>query len=223
MCGRFVQSDLRAAEAYFGVCAPLTWRPTFNAAPSQSLAVVRLDGSGAKQLDLARWGFVPHWVHDVSKWPKPINARVESVFEKPTWREAIRQSRCLVPANGWYEWQANNGRKQPYYLSSGTPTALAGVWDHRREDDRDVITFAVLVRSAPEPVATIHDRAPVLLSPDQWDAWLDPALTAHEQIEAAMGRTTPPLRFWPVDIRVNRPSTNDLGLTEPVSLRVSVQ
>lgn len=217
MCGRFVQRDLTAVERYFDLRRWPGWRPSFNIASSQPVAIVRRESpTGAVVLAPARWGFVPAWVADPAGWPRPINARVETLFEKPTWRSAIRRTRCLVPASGWYEWQALNGRKQPYYIEPAAPVALAGVWERSGNGDRPVDTFAVLVAAAPPALAAIHDRAPVTLPEDAWAAWLDPTLTDRRQLEALLTREIPPTRCWPVSTRVNRPQNDDSMLVEVV-------
>lgn len=218
MCGRFVQRELAAVERYFDIRRWPGWRPSFNVAPSQSVAIVRTDGSSAAvALAPARWGFVPVWISDAAKWPRPINARVETLFEKPTWRTAIRRARCLVPASGWYEWQALDGRKRPYYLEAAAPAALAGVWARRGDGDGAVDTFALLVGAAPSRRAAIHDRAPIALPEEAWAAWLDPALTERREIEALLARQAPAIHYRPVSTRVNRPQNDDPSLIEAVS------
>jgi len=218
MCGRFVQHDLAAFERYFKIRRSPGWRPSFNVAPSQSVAIARHDaGSGAVVLAAAGWGFVPAWVTDPAKWPKPINGRVETLFEKPTWRTAIRRTRCLVPASGWYEWQAVDGRKQPYYFQPTAPVALGGVWERSGTGDEAVDTFAVLVGAAPSTLKTVHDRAPIALTEDVWSAWLDPTITERSEIEALLAREAPPVRYWAVSTRVNRPHNNDPELVTPIT------
>jgi putative SOS response-associated peptidase YedK len=218
MCGRFVQRDLAAFERHFEIKRSPGWRPSYNVAPSQPVAIVRREPeSGAVALTEARWGFVPAWVADTAKWPKPINGRVETLFEKPTWRTPIRRSRCLIPADGWYEWQPVEGRKQPHYIEPKAHAALAGVWERFGRGDEAMDTFAVLVGPAPCAVSAVHDRAPIALSETDWSAWLEPGI-GDAEIKGLLARECPPLRHWPVSVRVNRPQNNDPELLNCIQI-----
>lgn len=157
-------------------------RPTFNAAPSQMLPVILEryeDGAedSGRRMQLLQWGLVPSWARDAKR--PMINARSETLLDKPSFKGAARRQRCLVPANGYYEWQVENGGKQPWFLSQGDGDPVmgfAGIYDAWKnpEGDEWLRTFAIITRSAPDAVGHIHDRSPVVVPSDMWADWLDP-------------------------------------------------
>ena len=177
MCGRYnVLPDLNAWLAILGplrdvINDPDFWKPRYNITPSQWVPVVRSTiGGDELVIDKARWGFVPHWVRDEKPKMQPINARDDSVVSKPYFRDSFRHRRCLFPASGFYEWQTTGGSKQPYNIgmADGSPFLMAGIWDNWNGDD----TAAIITTSANALMAPIHDRMPVIVSPDSVRAWL---------------------------------------------------
>ena len=151
--------------------------PRYNIAPTQQVPVV-VSAPGGRALRDLRWGLIPFWAKDASK--PMINARSETAAEKPTFRGSMRHRRCLVPADGFYEWQGPAGKKQPFLFSppGGGPLAFAGLWERwTGSDGAPLDTFAILTTAANAVVAPVHDRMPVILPPDAWAAWLDPATT----------------------------------------------
>jgi putative SOS response-associated peptidase YedK len=152
-------------------------RPRFNVAPSQSVAVVRLNRDGGRSLGVAKWGLVPHWAKELPK-VRPINARAETVATSGMFRQAFGRRRCLVPADGFYEWRKVGGAKQPMFVHfpDDRVFALAGVWERWRERDGDdpLDTCAVVTTTPNEVMSPIHDRMPVILRPGDYAAWLDP-------------------------------------------------
>lgn len=181
MCGRFVlTTPAQAIAEAFGVDPPADLAPRYNVAPGQRVAVVRAAGtSGARSLDLLRWGLVPSWAKEAPRAVALINARSDTAPVKPAFRSAFRQRRCLVPASGFYEWQAppGGGRKQPWLftLRGAGPFAMAGLWERWRPADGPPVESCTILTTEPnELVAPIHDRMPVLLPEESWDEWLDP-------------------------------------------------
>lgn len=180
MCGRMTQTrPLGDYAALFGA-APvpgLSVVPRYNLAPSQKALAVRLASSGARELWMPTWGLVPRWAGERGR-VAPINARIETVAVRPFFREAFRRGRCLVPADGYFEWQTLSSGKSPWYFRkvTGEPLALAGIWDSWRDHATEEIleTFAVLVRPAARAVRLIHDRMPVILGREEEKEWLDP-------------------------------------------------
>lgn len=177
MCGRFsLTADGETLAAFFelpALTAPL--EPRFNIAPTQSVAIIRLSQGGARRLDLVRWGLVPHWSRDRRVSARLINARAESVHEKPAFREAMKRRRCLVAADGFYEWKRTGSTKQPFLvrLRDGAPFAMAGLWERWRDEHDQVLDSCTIITTrANALVAPIHDRMPVILPPETWDAWL---------------------------------------------------
>jgi putative SOS response-associated peptidase YedK len=159
--------------------------PRFNVAPTQQVAVVRNQGE-VNRLDLLKWGLVPSWSKDLSFGSHLINARSETVAEKPTFRHAIKYRRCIVPTSGFYEWDHSGGKKQPYFiqLADQSPMCLAGVWESwKAPDGSEIDTFAILTTSANKLVEPIHDRMPVILYPDTFNLWLNHNIHDPEQLQ----------------------------------------
>lgn len=186
MCGRFV-ANIPAAELKktFDLIEMPQLEPRFNVAPTQQVAVIRNDGDH-NRLDLLKWGFVPSWSKDMSFGSHLINARSETVAEKPTFRHAIKYRRCIIPSSGFYEWEHSGGKKQPHYiqLAGQKPMYLAGLWESWKAPDGNVIeTFAILTTAANKLVAPIHDRMPVILNPDTFTIWLSKSMHDPEQLQ----------------------------------------
>ncbi|MDP6953484.1 MAG: SOS response-associated peptidase [Alphaproteobacteria bacterium] len=174
MCGRYSLTTPEEALVGLFEAGPLEGHaPRFNAAPAQTLPVVRLDSDGARQWAWLRWGLVPSWAKDPAIGNRMINARAETVAEKPSFRAAFRRRRCLVIADGFYEWQARDGAKQPYHiaLADGGPMAFAGLWE-RWDGDATLETFTILTTEASPDIAPIHHRMPVILAPAHYSVWL---------------------------------------------------
>ena len=204
MCGRFAfYSPAEATAALFGVNDAPAVEPRYNIAPTQYLAAIRETDENARELVMLRWGLVPFWAKDPSIGNRMINARAETVAEKPSYRAAYRHRRCLVLADGFYEWRRQNDSKTPYYISlaSGAPFALAALWERwqDKESDATLQTTTLLTIPADEFMAPLHHRMPVILQPDTADEWLAGGSDLLDNIAAK----TPPLQAWPVDKRVN--------------------
>jgi len=182
VCGRFTLStpaDL-VAEA-LEVPAPCAFEARYNVAPTQVAPVVRQPREGARRMHMLRWGLVPSWARDARIGSRMINARAESVLERPAFREAFRRRRCLVPADGFFEWQPRGGGKHPFLvrLRGGGVFAMAGLWARWRSPDGEPLdSFTVLTTTPNEVVAPLHDRMPVILPPERYAPWLDPTLEA---------------------------------------------
>ena len=179
MCGRYVVAGQQELSERFQLRQiPLHLMPTFNAAPSQELPVVVEETDGERELRLLRWGLVPRWRKPgQTNAPTPINARSETVLEKPMFRGLVKGHRCLVPASGFYEWQRQNG-KQPFYIGLRDESlfAFAGLYDDPPSDDEPG-SFTIITTEANALVAPLHDRMPVILRRDDEATWLDPDLT----------------------------------------------
>lgn len=176
MCGRFSQSLTGAAIAQaFQLDETPDWQPRYNIAPTQMIPAIVAAESG-RQFKSLRWGLIPSWAKDPAIGAKLINARSETVTEKPSFRSAFKQRRCLILADGFYEWRKQSGQKQPFYfrLENGSPFAFAGLWErwHDSEDNR-LETCTILTTEANQIVAQVHDRMPVILNKESCDRWLD--------------------------------------------------
>ncbi len=223
MCGRY--SNLTPPEAmrriYETVMGLPNVPPGYNCAPTQSLPVVRLGPQG-RELVLMRWGLVPAWSAGPEQMKiSTINARAETVADKPTFRAAFRSRRCLVPADGFYEWKTEGKRKRPYRftLTDGRPFAFAGLWERWLGKTGETLdSFTIIVTNANPLVKPIHDRMPVILPPESWGPWLDPAnpvpgdmLTPYLAEDMTATAVSP---------RVNSVRNNDPGCLEPEQPRL---
>jgi putative SOS response-associated peptidase YedK len=167
--------------------------PRYNVAPSQLVAVIGSKAGGGRGLAMFKWGFVPHWANDTNG-PRSVNAKAETIAEKPSFRDAFRERRCLIPADGFYEWRSTPEGKRPlhYRLKGGTPMALAGIWDCWKGRTEKLFTCAIVTTTANAAVEPVHDRMPVILPEADWERWLDPS-------ESDPARLLPLLRPYPPD------------------------
>ncbi|NJN14993.1 MAG: SOS response-associated peptidase [Oscillochloris sp.] len=178
MCGRYTLAiSGEQAQQQFALPTTPTLAPRYNIAPTQSVAVVRA-AEQRRDLALLRWGLIPGWAKDAAIGARMINARGETVAEKPAFKHAMRRRRCLIPADGFYEWQATAEGKQPIYfqMADGTPFAFAGLWEQWRGPDGPVESCTIITTSANELVHPVHDRMPVIVAPDDYVRWLAPEL-----------------------------------------------
>ena len=179
-------------------------RPRYNIAPSRDVAIVR-DSDAGRELVMARWGLVPYWSNTPQTRYSTINARIESVAEKPAYRAAFRRRRCLIPADGFYEWRTVDGVKQPLYirLPEGDVFAFAGLWDRWEGDDAILESCSILVMPSSAVMQTVHARMPVIVDPACYDGWLETERSGE-------------LVSYPVSPRVNSPAHDDSSCIEPV-------
>ncbi len=222
MCGRFTLRTPahRLAEA-FGVDALPNLAPRYNIAPTQDVVAIRHTEAG-RGLAMLRWGLIPGWAKDPAIGSRMINARAETVAEKPSFRAAFRQRRCLVAADGFYEWQkAAEGPKQPYYirLESDAPFAIAGLWERWRDPAGETVESCTLITTEANPaLAPIHHRMPVIVSPADYDAWLDPrpasADALHDLLRPYLGAE---MAAIPIGRHVNNVRNDDPGCIEPAA------
>lgn len=221
MCGRFVITSPPAAlRQIFGYVEQPNFPPRYNVAPTQPIPVVIIE-NGARHFRLMRWGLLPAWVKDPRNFTLLINARSETVLEKPAFKNAIRRRRCLVPADGYYEWQAVDGRKQPHFIhrADGRPIGLAAVaetWLGPNGEELD--TVAIVTAAASADLAVLHDRVPVTIAPDDFERWLD---CRNDDVEAAIALMVPPrageFAWYAISTRVNRGANDDAQLLLPIS------
>ena len=204
MCGRFAfYSPSEATAALFGVDGALAVEPRYNIAPTQFVAAIRDNEQHQRELVMLRWGLVPFWAKDPSIGNRMINARAETVAEKPSFRAAFKHRRCVVLADGFYEWHREGDVKTPYFISlvNGEPFALAGLWEDwkDRKSGESLQTTTLITTTANDFMQPLHHRMPVILQPDTADEWL---AGPNDYLQNAAERV-PALRAWPVDRRVN--------------------
>ena len=208
MCGRYViTSAPEAIRALFRYQEQPNFPPRYNVAPTQPIPIVRVT-EGKRQFALVRWGLLPSWVKDPKAFTLVINARGESVLDKPAFKNAMKYRRCLIPADGFYEWHATGGRKQPYFVrpASGAPMAFAGLWESwTGPNGEELETAAIVTTTANHALEGLHDRMPVVVPPDAFALWLNcaqvDATTAAGLIVPAPDDT---IESYPVSTDVNR-------------------
>jgi len=223
MCGRFTRiTDLQTLlDALDVMCMEEFFRPRYNIAPSQNVWAVVRNPRGRVLREL-RWGLVPHWAKDPAMGARMINARVETVAEKPAFREAFARRRCLIPADGFYEWRKNpDGSKTPMYIHrrDDQPFAFAGLYEtwQDRGTGEAIDTCTILTTAAGSMMQAIHHRMPVILPHDRHDAWLDPALTdAQRVLPLVQSIGDDDLRADAVSRHVNSPAHDDARCIETV-------
>lgn len=224
MCGRFaLYSDPFTLARRFEADAPPELRPRYNVAPSQNIPIVREEGE-KRRIALARWGLIPHWAKDVKIGYSMINARAETVAEKPAFRNAFRHRRCLIPADGFYEWQTIAGSKvkQPWFivLRDRELMAFAGLWEQwRSSEGEELESCSIIVTDANEIMRPIHDRMPVILAPDEWSVWLNPEAKDTGGLQGLLKPypAADNMAAWPVSTTVNSPRNDSTECMEAVN------
>ncbi len=211
MCGRYsLAVSFEELSQYFRLSdEDGNLEPHYNIAPSQNVPVVRLL-NGKRALASLHWGLIPHWAKDLSIGNRLINARSETADQKPSFRSALRSRRCLIPASGFFEWKKDGKNKQPFYIfrKDGAPLALAGLWEHwQNQDGTQIIeSCTILTTVANDLVARLHDRMPVILNPEDFDLWLDPAEHHTDKITPLLRPIDPSqLTMHSVSRYVNKP------------------
>ena len=226
MCGRFMlKTSIDEIADLFGVGAAQSARPRYNIAPSQDAVIVWRSDQGERILDRAQFGFVPSWADDPKFAYKMINARGETVDQLPSFREAYRQRRCLIPADGFFEWQSVNpsrqGPKQPYVIRrpDEKPFAFAGIHDHWQSPSgaRRIHSFAIITTRANNTLRSLHARMPVVLAQEAYHDWLDPSDDPRPLIKPCPDHW---LTATMIGLRINRPAHDDASVLEPVDCPV---
>jgi len=219
MCGRFAfHITSEELAKYFGLSKDIVLPARFNIAPSQPVPVVRLNREGEARLSEIRWGLIPFWAKDKAIGARMINARAETVGQKPAYRAPFRRRRCLVLASGFYEWQATAAGKVPHYFSheQGEPLAFAGLWDRWEEPGSEAVDSCTIVTVPAEGVVKpVHNRMPLLLAASQHRGWIDRDTPVTQLEEWLHDAAAPPLRSWPVARTVNDPRHDGAELIQP--------
>lgn len=214
MCGRFtLNQSASALTEVFHVESIPDLADQYNIAPTQMVATVLHNvESNQREFQHLRWGLIPSWAKDPSIGAKLINARAETVAEKPSFRSAFKHRRCLVVADGFYEWQRQQGKKQPFYfrLQDGQPFGFAGLWEKwRSPDQEEIISCTILTTVANELLQPIHERMPVILNPKDYDLWLDPQVQTSEPLHQVLcPYPAPAMTAYPVSTLVNKAQHN---------------
>jgi putative SOS response-associated peptidase YedK len=227
MCGRF--TSLLTPELLaimYEALAQYDITPRYNIAPTQNVPVVRQSSAGDRYLSSIRWGLVPHWAKDQTRGSTMINARSETVAEKPAFRQAIRSRRCIVPASGYFEWKSTPAGKLPHYITTrdGSLFSLAGIWESwKTSEGGNLETFSLLTTAANSVMLPIHDRMPVILRPDAFSLWLDCSVNNPRDLEY-LYQPFPgdQMQSWQVSKLVNSPAHDSDKCIRPLSEETSL-
>ncbi len=221
MCGRYVLYGPQSRyQAFFDAQLLADFGDNYNIAPTAMTPVIRLSPEGQRVLSMLRWGLIPRWAKDPGVGARLNNARGETVAEKPSFRDAFRKRRCIVPASGFYEWHTTPSGKQPYYVSlrSGDPLAMAGLWEAWRAPDGTIVrTFCIVTTGPNEVMAPIHDRMPVLLHQKDFVQWLSPDADPSRVAELIEPFPSEGMQAWSVSKAVNRASSSGPDLILPTT------
>jgi putative SOS response-associated peptidase YedK len=220
MCGRFTlhTPESRLREVFnLETSRPLGLKPRYNIAPSQQVPIIR-DTESAREMKMARWGLIPHWSKEPKTKYSTINARIETVAEKPTYRTSFKHRRCLIPADGFYEWKPINGRKIPHHIRmrDGGVFAMAGLWDHWQGEGEDLESCTIIVMPANAVITPLHERMPAIIAPAQYDLWLDPRVADKTEIMGYLhSAPSSELVTYPISPWVNSPQHDDDRCIQP--------
>ncbi len=218
MCGRYlIISTPEAIRALFGFLEQPNFPPRYNVAPTQPIPIVRM-WEGRRQFALVRWGLIPSWVKDPLRFTLLINARSDSVNDKPAFRNAMKRRRCLIPADGFYEWKEEGGRKRPYVVRprDGGPIAFAGLWESwMGPNGEEMETAAIITTDANRSLRDIHHRMPVVVPTDAFDFWLDADVDATTAAALLVAAPENLFEAYEISLAVNRVANDGPHLIEP--------
>ena len=222
MCGRFsLTMPPVSITELFSFYDYSEFKPRYNIAPGQSILTVRVLEQGRPEVSQCHWGFTPRWATYPSKYPNPINARIETVSEKPMFRHALKQNRCLILADGFYEWKNENNKKQPYRIvqKDQTPFAMAGLWEEaNREEGGKITGCTILTQAAQGPAKDIHSRMPVIVPQESMASWLSNENHESNPVMALIKSfKVPPLHYYPVSTMVDSGKVDVAECIEPLT------
>ena len=230
MCNRYrlTHSKQYLSDRFQATGDEIEDRPRYNIAPTQPVLIVRKEqGKKIRHFTTMRWGLIPSWAKDMSIGTKTLNARSETVTTKPAFRDSILTTRCLIPADGFYEWRKMGSVKQPYCfeVGEGEVFALAGLWDQWTSPDGEVIESCTILTTTPNSlVADLHDRMPVIVPSDKYELWLDPDVTDFKAIRDILKPyDATAMRLYPVNRKLNNSNNDDAESASPVTLDAPTQ
>ena len=215
MCGRYRLSRRKELiEEYFETANEVDWEPRYNIAPSQNVVIIRQDrAKGERRSSLARWGLIPYWAKDAAVGQRTFNARTETVADKPAFKEAFTRYRCLIPADGFYEWERNGRARHPFHFGMADDSlfAFAGLWDRWRDPSGQIVETCTILTTTPNSLlADVHNRMPVILNRHHHERWLDPGFS---DVKELVGILKPfdaaRMKRYAVSTRVNSVENDD--------------
>jgi putative SOS response-associated peptidase YedK len=227
MCGRYrLTAKERYLRDHFGIDEDFSWEPRWNVAPTQQVLIIRQNTAKGRSFKLVRWGLIPSWAKNASIATGTINAMSETAAEKPAFRDALKSRRCLVPADGFYEWKSiGSKQKQPFSIGmiDDSVFAFAGLWDCWRDSSSQLIETCTILTTRPNALLTeVHNRMPVILHPESYDLWLDPNVKDHSLVAPLLNPLDASrMKKYPVSTRVNRPENDDPECAHEVSISLA--
>lgn len=221
MCGRYtLRTRLNALLQVYGAESQIEWEPRYNIAPTQEVVAIRASADDSKrEAVLQRWGLIPSWSKDPKIGNRMINARAETIAEKPSFKSPLKRRRCLVIADGFYEWKKEGKTKQPYFihLKDDGPFAFAGLWERWKQGDLAIESCTIITTKANELMAPLHDRMPAILSKNDFDVWLDPNVEDPEKLTPLLDSyPSTDMGLYPVSTVVNSPRNETRECTLPL-------
>jgi putative SOS response-associated peptidase YedK len=221
MCGRFtLRTSTKDIVKQFGLLDAIDLKPRYNIAPTQHIAAIKLDPeTGTRKLSMCRWGLIPSWADDLKIGYSMINARAESVAMKPAYRSAFKKGRCLIVADGFFEWKKVGSAKQPFFIriKDDEPFAFAGLSEHWHRGDQVIDSCAIITTEPNELMESIHDRMPVILSPEDYELWLEPDFHGQGKLlEMLKPYPAEEMEASPVSTTVNNPRNETKECIEAV-------
>jgi putative SOS response-associated peptidase YedK len=221
MCGRFnLIATMPQIMEHFSLQGFPNYQPDYNIPPGQKiLSVIRLEDGSNKAVNL-HWGLIPSWAKDHKISSRLINARAETLTEKPPFRNACQHRRCLIPATGFFEWQTTETGKKPYHIHQPDNAlfVFAGLWEHWEHQQETIYSCTIITTAANDKIAPIHERMPVIITPDLYNHWLDKKNTAVDMADFLAADAYGPMQLTPISTRVNNPLHNDKGCLADVTL-----
>lgn len=223
MCGHFVRTTpIERYVALFSAPGALVLKPSYNIAPGSQILLARQNSKGGRELVALKWGLVPSWSREPKTEYTTINARAETIDEKPAFRSAFKSRRCLIASDGFIEWQRKpDGTKQPYFfcLADGKPFAFAGIWEKWERDSQALESCSIIVTDANQVMKPIHHRMPVILSPDYYEAWLNPRETNLRALKSLLiPYPSDRMRTYPISPMINSPKNDHSELIKPMNV-----
>jgi putative SOS response-associated peptidase YedK len=221
MCGRYtLRTPVDSLVETFEIEEyPSSITPNYNIAPTQEVAAV-VEEEDKRKLEMLHWGLIPSWAKDPAIGNKMINARAETVSEKPSFRSAFKKRRCLILADGFYEWKKTDDGKQPYHvkMEDGSPFAFAGLWESWGKNGEEIHSCTIITTEANDLMSEIHHRMPVILPPEDYAMWLDPDFDEKEPLTTLLKPyPADAMEAYPVSRKVNKPSNNEPSVLEPAA------
>lgn len=218
MCGRLSQSHLERMRLLTDIAGQLIYTPHYNIPPSSNIVAIRQTPEGNLEWATFYWGLIPSWAKDKKFGYKTFNAKAETVAQKPAFRNAFRRQRCIIPADGFYEWRTDNGKKQPFYVRNpdDKPLLIAGLWEHWEHEGEIIESCTIITTDANDLIRAIHTRMPVILTTADWPIWLDNKVQDIQQLQPLLKPYPGNLLTYKVDPRMNSPRYDDPSCTEKI-------